>query len=808
MKSKNVFFRLILAIGLLSSATLLFETALTRVLAVAQFYHFAFLVVSLALLGFGASGTILSLFPQIKDQPLEKILTRVGFGFFLSIWVTYAVVNWLPFDSYSIAWERRQIIYFVLYYFSLSLPFLVSGLGLGTALAVIEKKHNLVYAASLIGSGLGVILAPGVLGLSGILGVMILCAGLGLGCWLVMSADWTKTKLSRIGTSLFALLALIVWITLSIFNIQGKSPISIKISPYKGLAYARQFPGAELIFGKWNASSRIDVMANAGTRRFPGLSYAYTGVIPAQFGLSVDGDTLQPITLAGPEEFPAGKWLPEWWAFSIHPDPDILVLDPGAGFAVLQALAESPNSITTVLKNRLILEAVQETALGYSVFNNPDVEVILGNQRAVLQRTDDLYDVVYLPLIDSYQPVTNGVYSISENYSLTEEGIRAGLSRLSPGGIFVGSRWLQNPPSEGLRLVSTIYQALESLEVQNLEDTLVIYRGIQTITVVVKPTGWEKSELTSLRDFLERCRFDLVWAPDLTMDELNRWNRLSEPIYHQRIKELFQASERGVYYESYSFDITPPRDDYPFFFHFFTWSQAPHILESLGKTWQPFGGSGFFLLIFLLVLVILLSSVMILIPLWLGGMKGLGHNYPGKIWALLYFALIGIGFMFVEIPLISQWGLFLNSPILAFSFVVGVILLSSGLGSMTVDQTWCQKDLVQPLLFILGGGFVLFSSMNKELILSWPIWFRYLASCLGFFPLGFAMGSFFPQGISWINRSYPGMVPWAWAVNGSVSVIASVVTAILSIQVGYPLVLILGGVSYLGAWMINRFRLI
>jgi hypothetical protein len=127
---------------------------------------------------------------------------------------------------------------------------------------------------------------------------------------------------------------------------------------------------------------------------------------------------------------------------------------------------------------------------------------------------------------------------------------------------------------------------------------------------------------------------------------------------------------------------------------------------------------------------------------------------------------------------------------------------------MTVDQTWCQKDLVQPLFFILGGGFVLFSSMNKELILSWPIWFRYLASCLGFFPLGFAMGSFFPQGISWINRSYPGMVPWAWAVNGSVSVIASVVTAILSIQVGYPLVLILGGVSYLGAWMINRFRLI
>lgn len=807
MNTEIRFSRVILSIAVLSAATLTFETALIRFLAVAQFYHFAFLIVSLALLGFGASGTLLSIFPQIEEQPLPDILARVGILFALSIWITYGVVNWLPFDSYSIAWDRRQIFYFILYYFSLSLPFLVSGLGLGTALAVIDKKHNQVYAANLVGSGLGVLLAPAVLSLSGILGVVLFSGLLGLACWVIIKPDHMKFIFNRVIFGLFNILGLTALIYLAVINFQGRSPVGMELSPYKGLSYARNYPDGELLFGKWQAASRVDVMANAGTRRLPGLSYMYSGSTPSQYGLSVDGNALQPITLLEPADFSVGEWLPEWWAFSILSNPDVLVLNPGAGFGLLQAAAGKAGSIQTVIEDRLILEGVWETAPGYSMFNHPDVSTLVGNQRAFLESTNEKFDLVFLPLTDPYQPVTNGAYSISENYSLTREGAEAALGILSPEGIFLSSRWLQSPPSEGLRLVSTVLAALESLEIDNPQDTFLIYRGIQTITVVVKPAGWDISDLVSLREFLERCRYDLVWAPDLEVEELNRWNQLQEPVYYQALQELFQTPDKGIFYQSYPYNITPPTDNHPFFFHFFTWSQVPQVLETLGKTWQPFGGSGFLLLVFLLGLVILLSGLLILLPLILRRIYRPGPRSLGKKWVLLYFGLIGTGFMFLEIPLINQWRLFLNSPIAAFSVVVGLLLLTSGLGSMAADQDWSRRAYILPLLVLLGGGFILFTTLEKDLVLSWPSWIRYLAPCLGLAPTGFVMGLFFPQGISWIKESFPGLVPWAWAVNGSASVIASVITAILSLQAGYPLVLFLGGLAYLAAWLILRTRI-
>jgi hypothetical protein len=808
MKSDNGFHHVVITIGLLSAATLIFETALTRFLAVAQFYHFAFLVVSLALLGFGASGTLLSVFPKIKDLPLDRILSWVGIGFALSICITYLVINWLPFDSYSIAWERKQIFFFALYYLFISLPFLVSGLGLGTALAVIDQKHNFIYAANLVGSGLGVLLSPTILGFSGLLGAILLSVVLGLGCWVLMMSDINNPKLKGFGIILILILGTSVWITIGINNIQGMSSLGINISPYKGLAYARRFPDAELLFGKWNPSSRIDIMANAGIRRLPGLSYAYSGDIPVQYGLSIDGDTLQPITLTSPEEFSPEAWLPESWALSLPSNPEVLVLEPGAGFGLLQVLATSPGPVTTVVQNKLILESIRETAPDYSVYENPGIEVIVDNPRAFLSGENRLFDLVFLPLTDSYQPVTNGVYSISEDYSLTEEAFMAVFERLSPGAILVSSRWLQNPPSEGLRLVSTIYSALVNLRIPDPEDAIVIYRGIQTMTVVVKPDGWEVAELSSLRYFLERCRFDLVWAPDLDSTETNLWNQLPEPVYFLEVRELFSSSDMEIYFENYPFDIKPPRDNHPFFFHFFTWSQTPAILSSLGKTWQPFGGSGFLLLIFLLVLVILLSFLMILIPLWFARKHHRETRTRIRFWVLAYFSLIGIGFMFLEIPLISQWGLFLDTPTQAFSLVVGVLLVSSGLGSMAFSDHRFQKPYLYPLSFVIGGLFILFSSLQVDLILSWPLWVRYLTPILGLTPLGFGMGYFFPRGIGWIKKSSPDLVPWAWAVNGSASVIASVLTAILCLQWGYSLVLLLGVIIYLAGWSLSRQRII
>jgi hypothetical protein len=806
MKAGNQFPRVILAIGLLSSATLLFETALTRFLAVAQFYHFAFLVVSLALLGFGASGTLISIFPILKEKDLLTTLGWVGLGLVGSIWGAFAVVNFLPFDSYSIAWDSWQILYFVLYYFSLSLPFLVSGLGLGLALAVIDEKHNLVYAANLIGSGVGVLLAPGVMALSGIIGVLLVCGILGLGCWYSSNLNPTETKRIRGIFSISSVICLGAWISLLALNLLGRAPLGLVISPYKGLAQARRFPEAELLFGKWNAASRVDVMADAGTRRVPGLSYLYNGEIPDQHGLSVDGSALQPITLTSPDDFQAGEWMPEWWALSLLPSPDVLVLDPGAGMGIIQAVAAGANTVSTVIENRLVLEGAQTTAPGYPIFQRDQVKIHFDSRRAFLQQNSGRFDLVFLPLTDPYQPVTNGVYSISENYLITVEGLSDALQSLAPGGVFVSSRWLQTPPSEGLRLVATLLESLEEQGFKNPQDNILIFRGIQILTVLVKPDGWNTPDLKSFRLFLERCHFDLVWSPDIQEWEMNRWNVLPEPVYYHLVRDLFQSSNREDFYRSYPYNISPPTDDHPFFFHYFTWEQTPDILESLGKTWQPFGGSGYLLLFFLLALVLFLSGIMILLPLIFRRKYRIKKVFRGTAGALFYFGLIGVGFMFIEIPLIGQWTLFLNTPIAAFTMIVGVLLLSSGFGSMTASKKWRHQELSYILLILLGGGSVIIFTLNKGLVLSWPMWNRYIAAIVGLAPLGFSMGIFFPRGISWIKSTESDLVPWAWAVNGSASVIASVLSAILFLQFGFPAVLICGGVFYLCAWLIhNRF---
>ncbi len=184
--------RLMGAVAALAAAALLLESTLTRLLAVGQFYHFAFLVISLALLGFGASGTFLAL--RASSSRNADLIRLAGVAFAAATVLAYAVVNWLPFDSYSIAWERRQILYFVLYYLALTLPFFCSGVGIGAALAGGGERSHLIYAANLLGSGVGVLLAPAALALGGVPGSVLASALVGLLATLVYPAAGPSSR--------------------------------------------------------------------------------------------------------------------------------------------------------------------------------------------------------------------------------------------------------------------------------------------------------------------------------------------------------------------------------------------------------------------------------------------------------------------------------------------------------------------------------------------------------------------------------------------------------------------------------------
>ena len=142
-----------LGLFLVAAATFVFEISLTRIFSLAQFYHFAFMAVSLALLGFGASGSLLTLWPRLGRGPWLRRLAWLAAGFGLTITASYLLTNAIPFDSYSIAWDPRQAVYLLLQYLALAVPFALSGLVVSIPLAAAAERANRIYAANLAGSG-------------------------------------------------------------------------------------------------------------------------------------------------------------------------------------------------------------------------------------------------------------------------------------------------------------------------------------------------------------------------------------------------------------------------------------------------------------------------------------------------------------------------------------------------------------------------------------------------------------------------------------------------------------------------------
>ena len=473
--------RVYLDVAALAAATLLLEGALLRLLAVAQFYHFAFLVVSLALLGFGASGTLLSLSTRLQAMPLQRLLPLAGVAFACSVAISYAAVNWLPFDSYSIAWQRSQILYFVLYYLAITLPFVCGGLGIGAALAAGGDRSHVVYAANLAGSATGALASLAMLRVAGVPGALM-AAGL-----VALLPAWSG-RLRRLAVGASVVLAAgFVWY--AVLNLTAQAPLGLAVSPYKGLAYARQYPGAQRIFGAWNEIARVDVMEDAGTRQLPGLSYAYPGNPPRQYGLALDAGAVMPLTLAEPADFDAAEYMPEAIAFLLRPDARVLALEPGGGLVVLQALAGGAQRVTAVSGNALERRAAT-TAADYNVYAHPQVETVDETGRVYLQRSGEDFDIIMLPLTDPYQPVSSGAYSLAESYLLTVEAFTDMAAQLDEDGILVATRWLQTPPSESVKLLATVVATLERMGVDEPAKHIVMLRGIQTATVLAKLHAW------------------------------------------------------------------------------------------------------------------------------------------------------------------------------------------------------------------------------------------------------------------------------------------------------------------------------
>lgn len=820
-----------LALFLLSCATLLFEVNLTRLFSVAQFYHFAFLIVSLALLGFGASGSVLAMLPPPQD-PIERraragrALAPLALATAISIVGAYLLINWLPFDSFSIAWDRRQVGVLALNLLGLATPFFCSGLAVGRLLSAAPQQAGQTYAINLAGSATGCLAALAAPQVVGGEGVVILSAWIAAGAALLATIGsrravatdapgqppWSGSARTAVFIRLISLILLLAGLGDLGLRVAGRPSVALfdlRLSPYKGLSYALQYPGAQVIGRAWNAFARVDVVRSAGVRSLPGLSYRFTETPPPQDGLLVDGDDLSPIIRPadGPQPYPAERLafashLPAAIAFILRPQATTLLLEPRGGLDVLTALALGARQATAVEANPLIVEAAR------AVYALPRVRTIIESDRSYLNRSRERFDVIVLSLASGYHPVRSGAYSLSEEYRYTVEAFAAALARLNPGGLFVVTRWLQLPPSEELRAFALAVTALERSG-RDPATRLIALRGYNTATLLIAERPYTDEEMRTVRAFAEERAFDLIYAPGLTAVESNRFNVLPEPVYFEAFTSLLAAQPRAAWYAAYPYAVAPPTDDHPFFGHFFKWSQASQLIAELGRTWQPFGGAGYFALLVLLALASLGAGALILLPLvaaWARERRsGSGPPSPGvsrslRLAALAYFGWIGLAFLFVEIPLIQRFILYLDQPAYAFTVVLCTLLFFSGLGSHCVGTTWLPQRLALAALVLLVLSLPWTLPLLFAATLGWPWAARAAMAALILAPVGFLMGVPFAAGVRRLEPVAAGLVPWVWGVNGAASVIASILAALFALSWGFRCVLLLGAACYAGAW--------
>ncbi|MGD1997050.1 MAG: hypothetical protein PVH62_09790, partial [Anaerolineae bacterium] len=714
-----------LGLFLLSAAALAFEVNLTRIFSVAQFYHFAFMTVSLALLGFGASGTLQSLVPSLARYP-RRVLMACSWGFALTAVGSYGLTLLVPFDSFRIALDPEQWGVLVLHYLALTTPFLCAGAAVGLLLTIHPRAVGGTYAANLTGSAAGCLVAVVTPALVGAEGVVLLGAALGALSAIAFSLRAAKTESVTEPRNVLVLGlqgALAILLILAAFH--PPTFVEIRVSPYKALSYALQYPDAQLVFRRWNGFSRVDVVDAAEVRSLPGQGFACSGQPPPQRGLFVDGDNLSPIThVSEPADLaPLTDCLLTALPYRLRPHSHVLMLNSRAGFELLVALAEGVDAVTAVEPNPLVVRAVRDQGAwaGY-VYDHPRVRLYQEEGRAYLARSGPSYDLVVLPSPGTYHPVTSGAYSLAEDYNYTVEGFVAALERVEKEGLMVAVRWLQVPPSESLRAFALAAEAVERTG-GDPARSLVALRSYSRMLILARQGPFTAQELDQIRSFAGDRFFDLVYAPDIHPREVNRYNVLSAPDYYRSFAALLNAEDRSAWLAAYPFDVTLPTDDRPFFGHFFRWRQAGEVLAMAGHIWQPFGGAGYLVLLVLLTVATAAAGTLVLLPLvrvrarvQLPPDERSTEPRSAKRWVgLVTFALLGLAYLFVEIPLLQRFILFLGHPAYAMATVLGALLLFSGVGSLL--STRVRLSLAMAALV----GLVVFYRLVGIPLLSGPL---------------------------------------------------------------------------------------
>jgi hypothetical protein len=789
-------------IFLLSFSSLSFEILMARIFSITQWNHLSFMVISIALLGSAACGTLCSILDskitgwgkKIADPDIVDILI-IGYAL-LTLSVIF-IMSRTPFDYFRLPFEPVHAGYLFLLYIAAAAPFFITGIAVLGGYAAFPEKSGHVYFASMAGSACGAVFPIPFLPILGEAEAAIVATVFPLLLPIMRILRFFHGRSGKIPAPVkprirnllpfFSAGTILVFAVYSTFLSESRL-FSINPSVYKALSQLLKYPDTRIRSSNSSIQGRIDTVESDYIRYAPGLSLKFTGSLPRQWSAFRDGD--HPFTFfeaARQNPFEFTSYSLSFAGYVLCPTPNrILIITQGGGSAIPTALTSSASEIIVVEQN---------PDLARQVKSHYRLPVVVENPRSFLSRNQLKFDIIH---IENWGASLLGAAALSQEYLLTREAFSGYLSSLNPKGILMISRRIRLPPSDMVRLWATAFEALKSLGHMNPESHITILRNWDTFILLVSQNPLDVDP--RLIDFSTRLNFDFVYSFPPHPELSNRFNRFDQPYHFQILKEAeaaYQNHDSERFHGRSLLDVRPQSDDRPFPERFFKWPNIRLIYNAMGSRFFSLFMSGEFM-----VAVVFFEASVITILLFFFSVAFLPkiEKKPGSA-CLFYFFFLGSGFMFLELFFIKAFTLLFGDPILSFTAVISLLLIFSGIGGM-ISQKLSTVGIQAGFAMIPGLFAFLFLILDDliQVILPLGLMYRSLFCVLLLIPAGILIGFPFPLGMRRVAKT-PLHHAHAWLINGCASVLTSILSIQIAVSFGIKTLLILSGGSYFLAWV-------
>lgn len=794
--------RIAAGLFLASLGTLMVEVTLTRIFSYVISYHFAYLTIAMAMLGFGSAGALLTAFPRLGgtlDRRLVWTCTLAG----LAVVGTLAFSSVARFDPTLIGTQPGAMAMLALYYLVVVVPFLLAGLTVASVLGAYAQDVGRMYAIDLLGAAAGCALAvPLIWLIETPAAVVVGAVALALAALAFAGADRRLAVVARGGV--------VVTLALGMLTVRvGPFPPS----PGRFLAMYLALPGVRHLFAQWTPLSRVDAVGRDLSAESWKGSYASAGVSPHFQGrgpeyrmVGYDGGSFAVMYEYHPGTTDLSFFRHHVMSapYRLLRHPETLIIGLGGGADALAGIANDAGPMTGLELNPVTVKLGSETYRDFNggLFRSDRLHVVNTEARHFTEANRDRrFDLVVLNGIDTLSALSSGAYVLAESYLYTREAFTRYLELLKPNGIYAlyafDNFGLAGPTLMALRFASTIRAALVALGVEDPKRHVVVLAGAgdaPLVATLVKRSPFTADDLRALDTFAAEEGFTF-------------WQRPERLVDHQVGRFLWMTDgERDRFLADHYLQLGPVSDDTPFFFNFYKWKSIlvpraddPHTTPSTGQR----------MLVVMLVQATVIALALILAPLYWAARER-RRRYP-RLALTSYFAALGFGFILLEVSLMQRFVLFLGFPTYSLSVVLFTLLLATGAGSFVSTRVTSR-----PARAVLAAAAML-AAVVLLLIVALPPLFttlldrslavRIVTSVVVLTPLGILLGMFFPLGIRALETVDRRLVPWAWAVNGCTTVVGTIVAAILGMTVGFTVVMVTAAVLYLGgALALARFE--